>query len=75
MLQTSFQNLKSDRYCIGRRHRSATKNIHGDKANKGSIVLNGYCSICNIKKSMTVNDNTIQAESLSDFFKNFEKKH
>ena len=31
-------------------------------------------SICNREKSMTVSDNTIQVESLPDFFKNLGKK-
>ena len=41
---------------------------------KGSKVLIGFCSICNRKKSMTVSDNTVQAEGLGDFFKNLGKK-
>ena len=69
-----FQKFKNDSYCFGVRHRSATKNIYGDIASKGSKVLIGYCSICIAKKSMTVTDNTIQAEGLSDFFKNSGKK-
>ena len=36
---------------------------------KGSKVLIGYCSICNRKKSLTVSDNTIQAEGFCIFFK------
>ena len=43
----SFQKFKSDSYCVGARHRSATKNIYGDITSKGSKVLIGYCSICN----------------------------
>ena len=70
----SFQKLKSDSYCVGGRHRSATVNIYGDINSKGSKVLIGYCSICNRKKSMTVSDNTIKAKGLGDFFKNLGKK-
>ena len=70
----SFQKFKSDSYCVGGRHRSATKNIYGDITSKGSKVLVGYCSVFNRRKSMTVSDNTIKAESFSNFFKNLGKK-
>ena len=70
----SFQKFKSDSYCVGGRHRSATVKIYGDITNKGSKVLIGFCSKCQRKKSMTVSDNTIEAEGLSDFFKNLGKK-
>ena len=66
----SFQKFKSDSYCVGGRHQSATVKIYGDITSKGSKVLIGYSSICNRKKSMTVSDNTIKAEGLSSFFKN-----
>ena len=55
----NFQQFKSDRYCVGGRHKSATKNLDGDITSKGSKVLISSCSICNRKKSMTVGDNTI----------------
>ena len=70
----SFNKFKSDSYCVGGRHRSATVKIFGDITSKGSKVLIGYCSICNRKKSMTVSDNTIKAEGLGDFFKKLGKK-
>ena len=70
----NFNKFKSDSYCVGGRHKSATKNIHGDITSKGNKTLIGYCSICNRKKSMTVSDNTIQAEGLGDFLKNLGKK-
>ena len=60
----TFNKFKTDSYSVGGSHRSATKNIYGDITTKGSKVLIGYCSICNRKKSMTVSDNTIQAEGL-----------
>ena len=66
----SFNKFRSDSYCVGGRHRSATVKIYGDITSKGSKVLIGFCSICNRKKSMTVSDNTIQAEGLGSFFKN-----
>ena len=69
----SFQKLKSDSYCVGGRHRSATIKIYGDITSKGSKVLIGYCSVCNRKKSMTVSDNTIKAEGLGSFFENLGK--
>ena len=70
----SFQKLNTDSYCVGGRHRSDATRIHGDITSKGSTVLNGYCSICNRKKSMTVSDKTIQAEGLGDFPKILGKK-
>ena len=69
----SFQKFKSDSYCVGGRHKSATIKIYGDITSKGSKVLIGYCSVCNRKKSMTVSDNTIKAERLGSFFKNLGK--
>ena len=47
----SFQTLKSDSFCVGGRHRSATVKIYGDITSKGSKILIGYCSICNRKKA------------------------
>ena len=70
----SFLKFRSDSYCVGGRHRSSTLKIYGGLTSKGSKVLIGYCSTCNRKKSMTVSDNTIQAEGLGDFFKNLGKK-
>ena len=70
----SFQNFKSDSYCVGGRHRSATKNIFVDITSKVSKVLIVYCSICNRKTSMTVSGNTMKAEGLGDFFKNLGEK-
>ena len=67
----SLQKFKMDSYSIGVRNRSATKNILGDITTKGSKVLIGFCSICNIKKTTTVFDNNVVSESLSNFFKNF----
>ena len=74
----SFNKFKTDSYCVGGRHRSATKNIVGDitinrKSGKEVKLLVGKCVICNRKKTMIVSDNVIQAEGLSDFFKNLGK--
>ena len=75
----SFNKFKSDSYCVGGRHRSATKNIVGDisnnkKTGKEVKLLVGKCVICDRKKTMIVSDNVIQAEGLGDFFKNLGKK-
>ena len=70
----SFQIFKRDSFCVGERHRSATKNIYGDVTSKCSKVVIGYCSICNRKKSMTISVNTIQVEDLGDLFKILGKK-
>ena len=70
----TFKKFENDSYCVGGRHRSATKIIYGSITSIGSKVLFGNCSICNRKKSMTVSDDTIKAEGLGDFFKNLGKK-
>ena len=70
----SFTKLKMDSNFVGGRHRPATINIFGDTTSKCSKILFGRCSICNRKKSVTVSDNTKQAEILGDFFKNLGKK-
>ena len=70
----TFNKFKTDSYCVGGRHRSATVKIYGDETSKGSKVLIGYCSICNRKKSMTVSDDPLKAEGLCNFFKNLGKK-
>ena len=59
-----FQNFEGDSYCVGGRHRSDTTNIYGKITSKCSKVLIGYCSIYNRRNSMTVSDNTVQAEGL-----------
>ena len=74
----SFQKFKTNSYCVGQKHYSGTKNIVGEitlnkKTGREIKLLVGQCSICNRKKSMIVSDNTIQAEGLSDFFKNMGK--
>ena len=70
------QKFKSDSYCVEGKHRSGTKNITGEitfnkKTGKEIKLIVGKCVICDRKKSMIVSDNTIQAESLGDFFKNW----
>ena len=68
-----YQKRKTDRYCVGSRHRSATKNIYGDITSRGSKVLKGYCLNCK-KNSMVVFNNTIVSDRLGDFFKNLGKE-
>ena len=68
-----LSKFKSDSYCVGGKHRSSTVKLYGDITSKGSKVLIGFCSKCQRKKSMTVSDNTIEAEGLGDFFKNLGK--
>ena len=75
----TFQKFKTDSYCVGGRHKSATKDIVGDitinkKNSKAVKLLVGKCVTCNRKKTMIVSDNVIQAEGLGDFFKNLGKK-
>ena len=69
----TFKKFETNRYCVGGRLISATKNIYGSITSKGNKVLIGYCSICNRKKSKTVSDNTIKAEGLGSFFKKLGK--
>ena len=76
---SSSQKFKTDSYCVGGSHKSATKNIVGEitinkKTGKDVKLLVGKCVICNRKKTMIVSDNVIQAEGLGDFFKNLGKK-
>ena len=52
----SSQKFKSDSYCVGGRHRSATNNIVGDitikkKTGKEVKLLVGKCVICDRKKN------------------------
>ena len=74
----SFQKLKINSYCIGKKHYSGTKNIIGEitfnkKTGKEIKLIVGKCVICDRKKAMIISDNTIQAECLGDFFKKLGK--
>ena len=60
----TFNKFKTDSYCVGGRHRSATKNIVGDitinkETGKEVKLLVGKCVICDRKKTMIVSDNVI----------------
>ena len=51
----SFKKFKTDSYCVGGRHKSATKNIVGDitiirKTGKEVKLLVEKCVICDRKK-------------------------
>ena len=68
------QKFETDSFCVGGKLRSRTKNFTGEitfnkKTGEEIKLLFGKCVICNRKKSMTVSDNTIQAEGLGDFSK------
>ena len=69
----SLQKFKTDSYCVGGRHGSATTIIYGNITSKLSKILKGSCSICNRKKVISLSDNTIQAEGLDSFFKNLRR--
>ena len=47
----SFNKFKSDSYCVGGRHNSATVKIYGDITSKSSKVLICFCSTYNRKKT------------------------
>ena len=46
----STEKFETDSYCVGGRHRSATKNIYGDITSESSKILIGYCSLCSRNK-------------------------
>ena len=74
----SFQNFKTNSYCVGQKHYSRTKNIACEitinkKTGKEIKFLVGKCVICDREKSMIMSDNTIKAETLGSFFKNLGK--
>ena len=45
----TFQKFKSDSYCVGGRHRSATVKNYSDINFKVIKIQIGYCSVCNKK--------------------------
>ena len=74
----SFNKFKSNSYCVGGKHFSATSNIIGDvtynkKTGAAVKLLRGSCTTCKRNKSLIVSDQTIQAEGLGDFFKHLGK--
>ena len=70
---SSFNKFKTNSYCVGGRHYSGTINIRGVISAKGTKMLKGNCINSKRSKSMTVNDATIEAEELKDFFKSVGK--
>ena len=71
------QKFQNNRYCVGGKHRSGTKNITWEitinkKTGREIKFIVEKCVVCNGKKSI-VSDNTIQAEGLGDFFQNLGK--
>ena len=74
----SFTKFKTNSYCVGGKHYSATTNIRGDitqnkKTGAAVKLLRGTCSTCKRNKSLIVSDQTIQAEGLGDFFRGIGK--
>ena len=70
----SFNNIKSNSYCVDGKHYSATINIRGDitqnkKTGAPVKLLRGTYSSCKRNKSLTVSDQTIQGEGSGDFFR------
>ena len=64
-----LHKFKTNSYCVGGRHYSATVNIRGAITSKGTKMLKGNCVLCRRNKSMTSSDETIEAEGFKDFFK------
>ena len=58
---SSFNQFKTNSYCIGGRHYSGTNNIRGVIIAKGTEMLKGNCIKCKRNKSMTVSDATKEA--------------
>ena len=74
----SFSKFKTNSYCVGGKHFSATTNIREDitqNVKTGAAVkfLRGICVTCKRNKSLIVSDQTIQAEGLGDFFRGVGK--
>ena len=76
-----LNKFKTNSYCVGGRHYSGTNNISGAITSKGTKMLKGNCVKCKRNKSISVSDNTIEAERLKYYFKsvgtatvNFGKK-
>ena len=76
-----LQKFKTNSYCVGGGHVSGTNNIRNFTTSKGAIVLKGNCVRCKRNKSMTVSDETMEAEGMKYIFKivvratvNFGKK-
>ena len=66
----SCGKLKTNSFCVGLGLYSSTINIEGDITGTGQKMLIVKCIKSNRKKSVTVNSNRIQAESLHDSLKN-----
>jgi len=66
----SYENFKTNSFCVGYRHRSATISIEGDVVKAGQNLIIGICVQCIRRNFMIVSDNTIQPGELGRFFKN-----
>ena len=72
----SFQNFKTNSYCVGQKHYSGTENNVGEitlneKTGREINSLVGQCSVCSRKKSVIVSVNKIEAEGFGSIFKDF----
>ena len=70
---SNFISFKTNPYCVGGRHYSGTNHKRGSITSKGTKILKGNCVMCKRNKSIAVNDATIEAEGLKDFFKSVGK--
>ena len=70
----NFRKFKSNSYCVGRRRKSATKNIYGDITSIGSRVLIGFCSF--FQKNLWLLVMILcKQKVLLTFFENLGKKY
>ena len=71
---SSFNEYKTNSYCVGSGHYSGTTNIRRVITSNGTKMLTGSCTKCKRNKSMTISDATIEPEELKDFFKSVVKQ-
>ena len=69
----SFQELKTNSFCVGQKHYSGFKDVVGGitfnkKNGQETKLIIGKCVICDRKKTLFLSENTIQAERLGNFF-------
>ena len=65
---SSFNNFKTNSYCVGGRHYRGTSNFQGVITSKSTKMLQGKYATCRRNKSVTVSYTTREAEGLKDFF-------
>ena len=67
----SFNNFKSNSYCVSGKHFSRSEHIRGDLTQNKKYempvkLLRSVCATCKRIKSLIVSDQTIAAEGLDD---------